>query len=110
MYLYKAACSDIPFPRQRISQRSERTTGHFHLRQQAGLSSDHTAGCPHWKGRSSFAIELQQLACFMQIHGYSLKDSVSTNTKMIYRYISLVFTQHLKVFFIQHYCVITGSM
>ncbi|XP_056116095.1 voltage-gated potassium channel subunit beta-2 isoform X1 [Rhinichthys klamathensis goyatoka] len=85
MYLYKAACGDIPFPRQRSAQRSERTTGHFLLRQRAGLSSHHTAGCPHWTGRSSSALELQQLGRFMQIHGYSLKDSVSTNTKMIYR-------------------------
>lgn len=99
MYLYKAACSDIPFPRQRSAQRSERTTGHFLQRQRAGLSSHHTAGCPHWTGRSSSALELQQLGRFMQIHGYSLKDSVSTNTKMIYRYISLVFTRCLKVFY-----------
>lgn len=112
MYLYKAACGDIPFPRQRSAQRSERTTGLFLQRQRAGLSS-HTAGCPHWTGRSSSALELQQLGRFMQIHGYSLKDSVSTNTKMIYRYITRFYTV-LKRFLYdietlsQHYCVITA--
>lgn len=103
MYLYKAACSDISIPRQRSVQRSERTPGRFLQRQRAGLSSYHTAGCPHWAGRSNSALELQQLGHFMQIHGYSLKDSVSTNTKMTYRYISLFFFYTvLKRFFIRH--------
>lgn len=113
MYLYKAACSDISIPRQRSVQRSERTPGRFLQRQWAGLSSHHTARCPHWAGRSNSAFELQQLGHFMQIHGYSLKDSVSTNTKMIYRYISLFFTQYLKGFLykietLSQPCVITG--
>lgn len=91
MYLYKAACSDIHVPRQRSAQRSERTPGRFLQRQGTGLSSHHTAGCPHWEGRSNSALELQQLGHFMQIHGYSLLESVGANTKMIYRCILLVF-------------------
>ncbi|XP_016419706.1 voltage-gated potassium channel subunit beta-2-like isoform X1 [Sinocyclocheilus rhinocerous] len=85
MYLYKAACSDIHVPRPRIAQRSERTPGRFLQRQGTGLSSHHTAGCPHWEGRSNSALELQQLGHFLQIHGYSLLESVGANTKMIYR-------------------------
>uniref|UniRef100_A0A8C2D1W0 Voltage-gated potassium channel subunit beta-1 n=1 Tax=Cyprinus carpio TaxID=7962 RepID=A0A8C2D1W0_CYPCA len=85
MYLYKAACSDIHVPRQR------RTPGRFLQRQGTGLNSHHTAGCPHWEGRSNSALELQQLGHFLQIHGYSLLESVGSKTKMIYRYI-LVFT------------------
>ncbi|KAF4117677.1 hypothetical protein G5714_002230 [Onychostoma macrolepis] len=90
MYLYKAACSDIHVPRQKSAQRSERTPGRFIQRQGTGLSSNHTAGCPRWEGRSNSALELQQLGHFMQIHGYSLLESVGANTTMIYRWI--VFT------------------
>uniref|UniRef100_A0A8C1HXB3 Voltage-gated potassium channel subunit beta-1 n=1 Tax=Cyprinus carpio carpio TaxID=630221 RepID=A0A8C1HXB3_CYPCA len=89
MYLYISVCSDIPGPRQRSAQRSERSAGRFLQRQGTGLSSHHRAGCPHWKDRSS------------SIHGYSSLESVGANTKMIYRYIVLVFTQYLK-HFIQH--------
>ncbi|KAK2900588.1 hypothetical protein Q8A67_008703 [Cirrhinus molitorella] len=84
MYVYKAACSDILVPRQRSALRSERTPGRVLQRQGTGLSSHHTAGCPHWEGRTSSALELQQLGHFMQIHGYSLVDSVGANAKMIY--------------------------
>uniref|UniRef100_A0A8C2A8U7 Voltage-gated potassium channel subunit beta-1 n=1 Tax=Cyprinus carpio TaxID=7962 RepID=A0A8C2A8U7_CYPCA len=73
MYLNKPVCSNIPGPRQRSAQRSERSAGRFLQRQGTGLSSHHRAGCPHWKDRSS------------SIHGYSSLESVGANTKMIYR-------------------------
>uniref|UniRef100_A0A8C2K9K1 Voltage-gated potassium channel subunit beta-1 n=1 Tax=Cyprinus carpio TaxID=7962 RepID=A0A8C2K9K1_CYPCA len=59
MYLNKPVCSNIPGPRQRSAQRSERSAGRFLQRQGTGLSSHHRAGCPHWKDRSSSALEPQ---------------------------------------------------
>uniref|UniRef100_A0A8C1RM15 Voltage-gated potassium channel subunit beta-1 n=1 Tax=Cyprinus carpio TaxID=7962 RepID=A0A8C1RM15_CYPCA len=62
MYLYISVCSDIPGPRQRSAQRSERSAGRFLQRQGTGLSSHHRAGCPHWKDRSSsfFSLSLHR--------------------------------------------------
>ncbi|XP_073712334.1 voltage-gated potassium channel subunit beta-2 isoform X1 [Misgurnus anguillicaudatus] len=81
MYLCKAACSEITIPRQR----NARTLGRFLQRKGAGLDSHLTAGYPNWKGRSSYALELQKLDAFVQIHECSVKETVSANTKMVYR-------------------------
>lgn len=98
MYLYKAACSEITFPRQR----NMRTPGRLFQRQGAGLDLHPTTGFLHGTGTSGYVLEPQKLDALVRTHGCSVQETVGPNTKMIYRYmlienVAYVFAGSLQV-------------
>lgn len=94
MYLYKAACPDIPNPKQKVS----RAPGGLQVQvpgpvpgRPTGRASAETAGRSRdpvmlWtSSKSSSAAQLKQLEEFLNVHSLSLLDSVRSRTGMIYR-------------------------
>ena len=87
MYLYKAACPDIPAPKQKGGQKAgERAQGPRCGRQSpAGLRLYTPLLC--WRGlKAKSQLELKHLEEFLNMHALSLQDSVRATTGMAYRY------------------------
>ncbi|KAG5269030.1 hypothetical protein AALO_G00197510 [Alosa alosa] len=81
MYLYKAACSDIPAPKQKGAQKAgERGQGPRGGRQSpAGVRL-------YWGGlKARAALDIKHLEEFLNTHALSLQDSVRSTTGMAYR-------------------------
>lgn len=93
MYLYKAACPDIPNPKQKGSraQGGAQTPGPGQGKLTRQMSSEAVSRSCNpvmlWTASSNNnnVTELKQLEKFLNFHSLSLLDSVKSRTGMIYR-------------------------
>lgn len=92
MYLYKAACPDIPNPKQKGTRAQGGVqvpgSGQGKLTRQASAEAVPRACNPVmlWTAsKNNSETELKQLDEFLNFHSLSLLDSVKNRTGMIYR-------------------------
>lgn len=92
MYLYKAACPDIPNPKQKGSRAQvgvqAQGAGSGKLTRQTSAEAAARPANPVmlWTpSKNSGTAELKQLEEFLNFHSLSLLDSVKSRTGMVYR-------------------------
>lgn len=91
MYLYKAACADIPNPKQKGSrgqggvQVQGPGEGRLVRRVSVGTGPQPYPPLMLWTNKPNSVVELRQLEEFLNFHSLSLHDAVKSQTSMVYR-------------------------
>lgn len=87
MYLYKAACSEIPNLKPKGVQKAIGDRAQTRISRENSWNKAYPIMC--WSGlRTNTHLELKHLEEFLNTHAVSLQDSVPAVTGMVYRYIA----------------------